>query len=291
MGCIILLAVNHAHLEEMRHHDFNQVEKFISVSDVYPKRFDSGKNRGWDNVPHFQSNIPGMVVSHYFDHEDRLPLVVTSDFIVSPTILNASRNSRIYSVADLEADISRMLKHKKLEMAFDLETYRSPVKGDKVSLFCLYLDHMNGLSKNPHVMEDIVRYCETGDCESRTFSPPNVIGFTALGTLNEDQDALVFPKGYHFDVAPIYKREFRFSQAEDALLDASFTKSQSLSDLKNPSTFGEIINDTLAASFTDGFESSQLDGARLFSNIVRRELLAGASYRVQPINRKKKTTA
>jgi hypothetical protein len=260
MGCIILVAVNHDYLEEMRPHDFSKIERLIAYSDYAPKRFDSGVGLRWSKSSRRQSEIPGMVVSHYYDLEDRVPLLVTNDFMFAPDILMTSRNSRIKGIADLEADFSRRLKFHHQEAVFDLETFRNPVKGSKISLFCLYLDALNALSKNPHVMEDIIEYCESGVCNDRTFTPTGVIGFTVMGTLNENQDAICFPKGYHFDIVPITRREIQFTDSENASINAHFY---------------------------NGDRMGALDGSRKFNTALEREILAGASYRIQPRTRKK----
>jgi hypothetical protein len=269
MGCIILIAVSHADLEKVRSADFAQVERLITLSDVHPKRFDSGVEQGWNKTSRFQCNLPGIAVSHYYDFEDRMPLLVTSDFIISPRMTSWCRNSKMQGLADIASDMNLMLKHRKLCLESDLEAFRAPVKGTKVSLFCLYLDAVTGLLKNPHVMDDIVEFCQTGHANHRTFSDPSVIGFTALGTLNENQNAFIFPKGYRFEVAPITKREIAFSQAEIEQINAFYQ-----SDM-----------------YEGGLRHDVFEGTKLFNDVLLREMAAGASYAIRPLIKKRKKSA
>lgn len=257
MGCIILMAVRHRDLDQVAKIDSNSLDLCYNINDYSPKYFDVGSSMNPD------SPNRNVVISQYYESTGQAVLVVTKDFMMRPSAMVLCHSLGDGTVGSLVPDINSALKIRKTKLHAVEGLSRPEQKGDPVSLFGLSLDTFSSFQRNPHAMEDIAHYCLTTEARSRTFGH----GIELLGTLGENQSALVLADRWWFKAAAIPSFELQCDEEEQQRLRQCFEED------KQPRGLSHADSEFMQKLFF-------------------REFMAGFGYEAQPIvrTRKAKTT-
>jgi hypothetical protein len=199
MGNVIIMAVRHQDLDAVQAIDFKQVIRGYHLHDCLPKEFDGQQRwiRPQDRV--YETSTPNLVVSQYHHTSGKCCFYLDDQFLVSAGVLGWTASMQDAGPAfDFESKLTqlrRTLRNTKSRILKGKVSREIRAPGTPVSLFRIFTDTMDRVENNPHLMEDVVQYCQTGEINRRTFGSLNA-GIQVIGTLGGDNAYLFISAGY-----------------------------------------------------------------------------------------------
>lgn len=207
MGNVVIMAVRHRNLDQVAQHLLKDIDYQLHNHDLLPKLFD--RPDPWDAY-----GVPGaenVVFSQYTHASSTLQVYVDGDMMFGVP-LNHTKGQGDKTAYDFECNLKGLrseLRTEKMSLLNQKSKVSRPAKtGDKLSIFLLYTDNFTRIEDNPQVMKDVVEYCRTG-AKSRLIGDIND-GITAIGTVNENEAAIVRVSNYaaKLQVMPRFEVEF-----------------------------------------------------------------------------------
>lgn len=219
MGNVVIMAVRHRNLDQVAEHLLKDIDYQINNHDLLPKPFD--RPDPWDIY-----GVPGaenVVFSQYTHSSGILQVYVDGDMMLGvPVGQNKSQSQQEKITYDFEYDLKDLrsqLRAEKMSLLNKKSKVSRPAKeGDKVSLFLLYTDNLTRIEDKPQLMKDVVEYCRTG-VQSRLIGGIND-GITAIGTVAENEAAIVRVHGYAAQLQVMPRFEVQFDPAECEMIRA-----------------------------------------------------------------------
>jgi hypothetical protein len=222
MGNVIIMAVRHQDLDAVQAIDFKRASGGYHLHDCLPKEFD-GQQRWMRRADRaYETSTPNVVLSQYHHTSGRCCFYIDDQFLVSAGALGWTASLQDDGPAfDFESKLTglrRTLRNigAKILKGKVSRDIREP--GTPVSLFRIFTDTMDRVESNPHVMDDVVQYCRTGEINRRTFGSLNA-GIEVIGTLGGDKACLFISAGYEGKLFTLPRFDLVISDEErEALL-------------------------------------------------------------------------
>lgn len=221
MGNMVLMAVRHKDLHDVAALKFrDSVHGQCNESDRLPKCFDADSI--WNlNSKSFFGSTPNITVSHYYHSSDSPSLFVDDQMMCSIYhFYGVIKKSDIGPVLDFQSKLNdlrhslRRYQKPKLSLVSGRGKVSRPVRceGNQVSIFMILTDSMDVAEKNPHTMEDVARFCMTGEISERSFR--RGMGISPICTLDENTSAIIRLSEYEATLFKLPRHDLQFSIEE-----------------------------------------------------------------------------
>lgn len=221
MGNVVIMAVRHRQLDQVAKYTLNDICHQMHQSDRYIKTFSTSEK--WVDGRYADEEVENIIFSQYYHASGTLDAYIDGDMMVSCDFSrfneDAGYNRTLFNFEDGLKHARRILRHKKMSLHKSQKASRKPKNSDKVSLFLLYTDTLHDIDRNPHVMPAVARYCETGEI-SKIFGGINQ-GIKVIGTLDQDEAAIVLVKDYQPQIQIMPRYELNFSTEERQAANAA----------------------------------------------------------------------
>lgn len=225
MGNKVLLAVRHRELDDVAKLSLKEICYGVHRHDFIPKRFDDDgevtigeRKYGWA--------FKNVIVSSYYHVSNSVLLYVDDQMMCSSWSLRYGVTGPESPGFDFPASIKGIKHHLDRTSGHMRRAKFSVLKrqgvvsrpkrtGEKISLFLLFTDCLDAVQENPHVMEDIVHYCQSGEERKRSLGSYGQ-GIKAIGTIEADQAGYVHLYEYQADIYTAPRTELQISEEEMA---------------------------------------------------------------------------